>query len=712
MRKEKGYLEVEEFVLDCQRSAEKTLGNKADEQKNYEAHCGFLFWRLIKKYSNQETLQERREFLRRFVNNSNRYIALVAMIESLPVSIWRRILWRHNINYESLFSFLRRISSENMQAIKKNYLDLCIKDKQPRILKFYEKWRKKFSVQSLLEEQEDLDLRNKRKGSWSYNFLGLDFGFNAYTDDLNNDELTEAKTWSDFLSIKNHAKDFIVNREFGKYWWLYRTARSNWGWKRNKVVKLSNHICPGFWYTLFVHFLFWIASPFALFYVLTSGFEITGSDVFYKIPLLWAALFTPLWAVIAMLWSFFRLAFPLARRKKISEKFNSFKETEIYQKLKEYIVATLFVLVAILLFSFIWKFFYLCFGSLIGSGLLTLLLVLYFGTHVIEERPVCFSERSVIFQIIYASTACYIFTLFFIHFGHHAEKIMNFIFSFLFSLGTTGVILAIFFLFPLLVIVMLEYLEKNRIFKKMLNFSAILVLAMRVFSVVLVGITISTLIKTIKAIEFSGALFTSIIMIFFFGVVYCYLLHELFNYLLRKDADVEYTFMAHPGSKFVELKPFTGLELRWYLRNNKLWRLLELDDRTDLLNQAYELAFIVSQWSGDEKAYLKKLLPVLSYTMIGKIKNANLGEISSGKERNMVFDFMIGGMSFEKARKLSREKIKDKEKRSEKINRVISLSSWPFYWVYEKLSQLIWLKKKFHEMCPFVMREGKIDMYN
>jgi hypothetical protein len=259
---------------------------------------------------------------------------------------------------------------------------------------------------------------------------------------------------------------------------------------------------------------------------------------------------------------------------------------------------------------------------------------------------------------------------------------------------------------------MLEYLEKNRIFKKMLNFSAILVLAMRVFSVVLVGITISTLIKTIKAIEFSGALFTSIIMIFFFGVVYCYLLHELFNYLLRKDADVEYTFMAHPGSKFVELKPFTGLELRWYLRNNKLWRLLELDDRTDLLNQAYELAFIVSQWSGDEKAYLKKLLPVLSYTMIGKIKNANLGEISSGKERNMVFDFMIGGMSFEKARKLSREKIKDKEKRSEKNNRVISLSSWPFYWVYEKLSQLIWLKKKFHEMCPFVMREGKIDMYN
>jgi hypothetical protein len=201
-------------------------------------------------------------------------------------------------------------------------------------------------------------------------------------------------------------------------------------------------------------------------------------------------------------------------------------------------------------------------------------------------------------------------------------------------------------------------------------------------------------------------------MVVFWGAIYSFFMYRFFNLLLQRDAEIEYALVAYPSSLFTKLKPFNGLELRWYLRNNKIWKSLELDDRTDLLNQAYELSLVLSDCSDHEKTYLRKLLPVLSHTMIGKIKNANLDEVFSGRERSMIFRLMLSGMSFEKARKLSREKTIDKIERKVKINRLIKWFLKPFYWVYERLSQLIWLKKKFYEMCPFVMREGKIDMYN
>ena len=137
----------------------------------------------------------------------------------------------------------------------------------------------------------------------SYNLLGLDFGFNAYPKGANNDEKVIEISPLKFLSVKNHADDFVVNTETGgKYWWLYRTARSNYAWNSNREISLKTHICPGFWYTIFVHLLFWVISPLAF----VSLMGMITQKSFHAIPWWTIGMFgipgfiTPLWLLVAM----------------------------------------------------------------------------------------------------------------------------------------------------------------------------------------------------------------------------------------------------------------------------------------------------------------------------------------------------------------------------------------------------------------------------
>lgn len=206
-----------------------------------------VFWKFVAnvidncyKYSPLTDWEKRQEILSQFVGDKNPYVGLVAALESLPTSVWQKVLWEDNIDFMSFESFLRRIDDDQIRRIRKCYKDLYIKHEVPGIFGWFERWRKGITLEKILEEPFVFEDRYQSKGSWSYDLMGWGFGFNAYpkgvTDDTKVVEISPLR----FLSVKEHADDFIVNTKDGWYWWLYRTARSNYLLFPNKEVELKN----------------------------------------------------------------------------------------------------------------------------------------------------------------------------------------------------------------------------------------------------------------------------------------------------------------------------------------------------------------------------------------------------------------------------------------------------------------------------------------
>ena len=247
-----------------------------------------VFWRFLFSLSKEISQGAKRNFLFGFLRHDNKFMRVVAMVESLPTKVWRRILWKYNIDFKSLESFLRRLTPEQYEAIEKNYDDLFILKVVPRVFSWWEKCFTLLTANKLIAQEDNRYLKYRSKGAWTYNLLGLDFGFSLYPR-LDDDQKSRAKV-SHFFSLKNHADDFVVNQENGKYWWLYRTARSNFVWFPCRTVKLKTHICPGFWYTLLIHLWFWVISPLA-----TWIFSQIGPNLFAEVLTLWS---TKSWTIV------------------------------------------------------------------------------------------------------------------------------------------------------------------------------------------------------------------------------------------------------------------------------------------------------------------------------------------------------------------------------------------------------------------------------
>jgi hypothetical protein len=230
-------------------------------------------WKFIAKYfvwyeydldkTAKEKWEDRRKNLSVLLaaNTDNYYIQLLIMLESMPTSIFRRIIWSYNIDFMSPESFFRRLTETQRVGIATAYREFWHNQIVPEIFRRRGWFTKKVSRDNLLSSEFDEETRYASAGTMSYNLLGMDFGFNAYPKGINDDTKVVEISPLRFLSIKNHADDFIVNQEDGIYFQLYKTARSNYVICPNKKVKLKTHVCPGFWYTMFVHTIFWLASP-------------------------------------------------------------------------------------------------------------------------------------------------------------------------------------------------------------------------------------------------------------------------------------------------------------------------------------------------------------------------------------------------------------------------------------------------------------------
>jgi len=250
-------------------------------------------------------VEDRRKFLALIDPGGNMLLRIVVQIEMLPALVFRRILWKDNIDFMSLESFLRRLTGEQMAAIEQNFTDLFQEKIVPRVFGKIEKFFRRMTVEKLLEMPEDARERYDRKASWSYNLLDLDFGFNAYPGGIIDDTKIIEVSPLRFLSKKNHADDFAVNQENGKYWWLYKNARSNYIYEPDRDVRLNTHICPGFWWTFFVHLFFWVISPvlFVIFCAISHSSEFPRSlfGLLCMASLGIPALFTPSWILAAII---------------------------------------------------------------------------------------------------------------------------------------------------------------------------------------------------------------------------------------------------------------------------------------------------------------------------------------------------------------------------------------------------------------------------
>jgi hypothetical protein len=325
-----------------------------DEVSKDHIAVGLCLWNFSRKHIDDRT--DRRTFLTPFASGNHSVATMaVAMVECLPDKVWRKLLWKENIDFSSREAFLRRLSNQQFEALVEAYRSLNeAAPKIPRVMKNL--WMKikllfvnesDVAEQLLSEPYEDYK-RSQSKGAWAFNLLGLDFGFSLYPNGENDDRKITNQKWTRFLSIKNHINDFIVNMEFGKYWFFYRTARSNYVIRPNKKIDLRTHICPGFWMTLILHLLFWVVSPALA--IIFNVHTITDWDL-WRIPFNVLALVTPLWLVAATIkWIFLNvlvnmIGFVFEFYEDLSEETK--ERINFFGRIIKYIIIGIFVLVVV-----------------------------------------------------------------------------------------------------------------------------------------------------------------------------------------------------------------------------------------------------------------------------------------------------------------------------------------------------------------------------
>lgn len=284
------------------------------KQQRHMMNVALLFWEFLRRFSNHVVClkgDEKMKFIREFLAEDslvkkNGHIKTICMIEALPTTIWRKLLWRENIDFVNYESCLRRLTPEQKQAIEDNYSDLFSgpEPKTPRVLK--KSWRDRVklffgitSVKKIMNENRSDRERRASKTAWAFNLLGLDFGFSLYPKgDFDDTKITNQK-WTRFLSVKEHINDFSVNKEDGKYFWFYKTATMKHVFNPQAQIEMKKHVCPGFWRTLITHFLFWIISPAAL---ISAGVFIAQEGLHYKAYIALACAFAMIiWLAINMI---------------------------------------------------------------------------------------------------------------------------------------------------------------------------------------------------------------------------------------------------------------------------------------------------------------------------------------------------------------------------------------------------------------------------
>lgn len=241
-----------------------------------------VFWKTIRDLRRTENEDELWAVLKRYSTHENILWRTVAKLESLPTRVFRRVLWFYNIDYQSLESCLRRLTLEQMSGISETYEDLfgcdpkvprCFTEGLYNLVQQHNPW-KRVAVEDLLNEEESDGSCYEAKGAIAFNFFGWDIGFHKYPKEKTDEMLADtlAETFHSLHSAKvDEEKNFTTNKgEGGIYFFLYKTLRYNYLWRRNEKVVFDDKICPGIRYTVAAWIIFLFLSPLA-FYISVFG---------------------------------------------------------------------------------------------------------------------------------------------------------------------------------------------------------------------------------------------------------------------------------------------------------------------------------------------------------------------------------------------------------------------------------------------------------
>lgn len=214
----------------------------------------------------------------------NHYMSAMCMFMLLPPDVARRFLWHENVDFQSLESFLRRLTREQYASLETHYA-LSVKEGRPQSeLPCYAEGaiNKLWGFLKLDSEEEE---RMAPKSAIAHNFFGFDMGFQLYPSQIHDVQAPRAvarqflQSKSTYLAAVSTEERgaFEVNKERGGlYWYLYRTLRSNKLYNTGADVRLGTWICPWFWFTMLAWGIFLVASPIAL--IATIAMATLGSS--------------------------------------------------------------------------------------------------------------------------------------------------------------------------------------------------------------------------------------------------------------------------------------------------------------------------------------------------------------------------------------------------------------------------------------------------
>ena len=689
------------------------------------------FWRFIKKnfdFDEVISWEIRREFLSEFIDHKNMYLMAVAYLESLPTSELRKLLWKKNIDFVSFESFLRRLTFKQMQSISKTYWEIFKDGDSSKIWK--ESWTgKKTTIGNLLKEPINHHHRYERKAAWSYNLLSLNFGFNSYPNGSNDDyKLVEVSPLR-FLSKKNHVDDFVVDQESTDkvtYWKMYRSARLRW-WLGGDV-QLNTHICPGFWYTMIIHFLFWIISPLCLgaeFLMATSS--INFHPLFYVAVGIPSAIM-PLWILIVSMRYLFLLLLPEQRRDSIadwvddkgevvSDLIDGNEKTRwLRRNLGDLFLSSAFGFIILflshILFEQLIKGLHIFDAALIV--LLPLVYIFYVGGKAIikKENVVRLIHQPKFLQVFYVSGLSYLLVKMCVV---KLDTIM-YVLAYLWDLINKFGIIGILFLVPIPGIIIFEIMNRwmsEETFEKIYRFF------MHGFVGLFLILAVSTFIYTIFVFDpimgYEQLIFCGISI--FSAMIVCLM-----------------AYWADPESMKIESKLFASKKVitkrrgfRSYLNNNKTFCQLEKEDQDRMLARAHRVVYdLFSETYRRVEAY-KKLLPVMDDEILARLEKSmqdfDYYTCDSEDEiRIVTFYLVIEGHTVKEGKYEAYNLRYIRERRNKEIRKTLKYVFFFIYypvvffgglinWLWDKVTTLKRIWVLFNKLCPFNMEKGTLEMH-
>lgn len=694
--------------------------------KNYSGNDldrALAFWHYIRAAASLYDATIRRAALLEYFEHKNYFIQTVAMVEILPTSVWRRILWRHNIFFGSPRGFLEELRPKDQQVIQSNAHDF-IHGRTPGVITWFERVFKKMTFENLLTEDYDPDKRFVNKGAWSFNLAGLDFGFNCFAKTDKGKKIRfEPKTWGEFLwqvprffSLKNHEDDFIVNKEFGKYWWLYRTARSNYGYKRNRVVTLKKQICPGFWWTLIVvHNLFWILSPAAI-ATLFSG--VLSGEGFASAAARWLcwplALIMPLWIFSALTQSILRRVLPEKTKERFRECLFVADEgicdwvgqhKKTIKKTWKAFENTVLVLGLAFILSIC---FFVARGIFGNVGAILLLAPIY--SVLVQKKlwgrdPDDFPAWSLYLHIgtLVAAVLCLIVRQFV-----YVKAFLIAIWTVLTALGIVSVSFFVLFAVTIALLILLSREPKNERLKKCQDF------ALSVFFWIGAASLAFVPVLAVGAFFYEGYGRMIIALIFYAALTFMF-----YFFLLLNDKHISQCQYAVSGNL---REGYSRAFMRRLIKKNPHLRGLSEEERVRFLDRVSHLVSRVARYRDEDKVF-RFIISRGTEDSLAELES-KISLLGRGDYFLFLLEHYFQHKDFEKAAEWAAKKyaemiegLEKKAARRKKTKSRLLIPLWPFIKmgqgiarVWDFLRGITWLGNKLNERCPYIAESRVLDI--